>query len=94
MVIQGLIRTIFSSVASLFLFESLVRRHFSMSCMAIAVYESLVGVLAILYFMFLSKSADGLIYIATACSIISFAGVQFYPEPPRYLIKKKEYAQA
>ena len=68
-----------------------MRRHYSISCMVFAMAESVFGVLAILYFMYLSKSADGLINISIILSIISFFGVYFYPEPPRYLIKRQDY---
>ena len=62
--------------------------------MTSALIGAVFAILSVLYFIFISKSANGMIYGCAALSAFGTIGAYFYSESPRYLIKKQEYKQA
>ena len=94
MVIQGLLRSIFAFVNAMFIYESFIRSHYTIGSMTNVLTGSVFAILSILYFIYISKSADGMIYGCAILSAIGTIGAFFYSEPPRYLIKKQEFKQA
>lgn len=55
---------------------------------------ALGGVLVALYFRFASKDAEELLYIAYGMIVVGTLAQVFYPEGPRYLVKRDRLDEA
>lgn len=83
----GMMSTVRVQVGVNYMYESVNRSTYTTLYMIIAMGEGFIGVLASLYFMFVSKTSFWLTFIGWTWIAIAMVSSWFYPESPRYLIK-------
>ena len=91
---NGMMATIRVQVCIAYLYETLSRDQYVAAYTFLAVFDGFSGVLASLFFMFVSKDATGLILTAYVCLGLAAIAAFFYPESPRYLVKSDQIGQA
>lgn len=94
LMLMGSMATIRTQVSVVYLYEIMKKQHYTFVFSCGASIEGLVGVLASLYFMYLSKSAMGLLTTAYVIQMLGNIGSFFYLESPRFLIKSDQLEEA
>lgn len=86
--------TIRTQVSIVNLYESMKRPQYTIVYATAALFEGLMGVLASLYFMFISKDYRGLILFGWSMHLLGVIMSMFIYESPRYLVKSDQLEQA
>jgi len=94
MFVMGLMATIRVQVSVMFLYEIFSRAQYQRVYTSLAMFEGVAGVFAALYFKYLSKDANGLMFISYMMLCIGTIASFFYPEAPRYLVKSNQIDRA
>ena len=90
LILMGTMATIRTQVSVIYLYEIMKKKHYTLVFSCGASVEGLVGVLASLYFMYISKSSKGLLLTGYIIQIFGNIGSFFYLESPRFLIKSDQ----
>jgi len=90
----GMMSTVRVQVGVNYMYESVKRAHYTNLYMLIAMGEGICGIAATLYFMFISKSYFGLLFMGYIWNTCAMIAAFFYPESPRYLVKSGQIDHA
>ena len=90
----GAMATIRVQVATAYFFELFSRNQQKSVFTALASIGNCGSILIGLYFRYVSQSAYGLLHIAYGMIIAGTLAQMFYPEAPRYLVKRDKWDQA
>ena len=94
LILMGTMATIRTQVSIVNLYENLKRPHYTIVYAVAALFEGLMGVLASLYFMLISKDYRGLILFGFTMHLVGVILSLFIYESPRYLVKSDQLEQA
>ena len=83
----GMMSSIRVQIGVNYMYESVVREIYVTLYMFIAMGEGLIGILASIYFMFVSKKDFWFMFAGWSWITTAMVSSFFYPESPRYLIK-------
>lgn len=77
------------------MYEIMTKEHYRTFYTFVATSEGIFGLIVNLYFWFVSKNTQGILFFGFFCLSIATIGVFFSPESPRYLVKlgDLEYAR-
>ena len=84
----GAMCTVRVQVSVVYLYEIFTRADYKTMYTVVCMFEGVAGVAAALYFKFVSKDSQGLMLIALAMMAVGTVACWFFPESPRYLIKR------
>ena len=87
MILLGMMSTVRLQVCVVYIYESMKKEHFTKTYAAIACFEGVLGLAAVLYFKFISKDYFWLLLSGYILQVAGSFASFFFPESPRYLIK-------
>ena len=94
MATMGACCTLRTQISVIYFHESLSKEHFTTFFAILASFEGLIGILASIYFIFISKNWIWLIGSGLLLQLIGTIGSLFFLESPRWLIKSGNIKRA
>ena len=92
--VLGMMSTIRGQVTTRYVYETMRKVHWTISLSAFYMINTLLVLLASIYFSFFSNDWFSLIYGCSACSMLATIVSPFLPESPRYLISTGQLEKA